>query len=188
MYASRFNRRTLPACRSRRGSSVCNFLRYGRRVNRFGRGHSQRLKGHTKPVPLGLGHVNGGAVPAPRSVEFSPQPGRTGAVPLQCERQSTVGTTAYEGKAAGRTPLHLNLNLSSMGSTRLVRAPSVKLLDTRCFPSLDYCDSILIYKEVLRLRPSVQGDPFFGRRRRWSSEHHETDSAYCVPRAGVGDV
>ena len=56
------------------------------------------------------------------------------------------------------------------------------------FPSLDYCDSILIYKEVLRLRPSVQGDPFFGRRRRWSSEHHETDSAYCVPRAGVGDV
>ena len=51
------------------------------------------------------------------------------------------------------------------------------------FPSLDYCDSILIYKEVMRLRPSVQGDPFFGRRRRWSSEHHETDNAYCVPRA-----
>ena len=56
------------------------------------------------------------------------------------------------------------------------------------FPSLDYCDSILIYKEVPRLRPSVQGDPFFGRRRRWSSEHHETDNAYRGPRAGVGGV
>ena len=81
-----------------------------------------------------------------------------------------------------------DLLLFSMGSTRLVRAPSVKLLDTRCFPPLDYFDSILIYKEVLRSRSSVQGDPFFGRRRRWSSEHHETDNAYCGPRAGVGGV
>ena len=42
--------------------------------------------------------------------------------------------------------------------------------------------------EDWRLRSSVQGDPFFGRRRRWSSEHHETDNAYCGPRAGVGGV
>ena len=42
--------------------------------------------------------------------------------------------------------------------------------------------------EDWRLRPSVQGHPFFGRRRRWSSEHHETDSAHRGPRAGVGGV
>ena len=58
----------------------------------------------------------------------------------------------------------------------------------RCSPPLSYFDSILIYKDVLRSRSSVQGDPFFGRRRRWSSEHHETDNAYCGPRAGVGGI
>ena len=42
--------------------------------------------------------------------------------------------------------------------------------------------------EDWRLRSSVQGDPFFGRRRRWSSEHHGTENAYCGPRAGVGGV
>ena len=35
--------------------------------------------------------------------------------------------------------------------------------------------------ELARPIPKLQGDPLFGRRRRWSSEHHETDSV-CVPR------
>ena len=30
--------------------------------------------------------------------------------------------------------------------------------------------------EDWRLRSSVQGDPFFGRRRRWSSEDHGTEN------------
>ena len=78
------------------------------------------------------------------------------------------------------------IRVNSLLSYYAQRVQNERKCDYSFFPSLDYCDSILIYKEVPRLRPSVRGDPFFGRRRRWSSEHHETDNAYCVPRAGVG--
>ena len=60
------------------------------------------------------------------------------------------------------TEVHLGILYCIIFDTQ--RVQNEGKCDFGFLPSLDYCDSILIYKEVLRLRPSVQGDPFFGRR------------------------
>ena len=57
---------------------------------------------------------------------------------------------------------HFNFNFISQKGCKMSGNANVYGTGTPFFPSLDYCDSILIYKEVLRLRPSVQEDPSFG--------------------------